>query len=304
MVLVGAGTARAGRRRAGDDCWRTRCSSPRCSSPSASSTTRPARATCASSPVWAAGCPVLAVIGGLAALSMAGVPPLLGFVAKEAAFDALLDGGLPATRRRRSCSPVLVVGSALTAAYTLALLVGRVRPQARPAGHRPRRAGAPAGCAVPGAPACSRWPGSSSGRPPAARPAGRRPTRRPCRAAPEAEHLALWHGLQPALLLSALSLAGGAALFAAAPAGRPAAAPRRRRRLGATRATERRPALDRLAVLVTGTTQRGLAARLPRHDPRRRRSRCRARSLLTRAPWPGEWRAWDTPVQALSAPSS
>src|SRR4029453_16480601 len=39
--------------------------------------------------------PVLAAIGGGAALSMAGAPPLLGFVGKEAAFTALLDGGLP-----------------------------------------------------------------------------------------------------------------------------------------------------------------------------------------------------------------
>ena len=56
--------------------------------------------------------------------------------------------------------------------------------------------------------------------------------------------------------------------------------------------------LDRLSVLVTGTTQRGslpaylgtilvVVLALP------------GTVLLTRAPWPGEWRAWDTPVQAL-----
>jgi multicomponent Na+:H+ antiporter subunit A len=56
--------------------------------------------------------------------------------------------------------------------------------------------------------------------------------------------------------------------------------------------------LDRLAVLVTGTTQRGslpaylgtilvVVLALP------------GSVLLFRAPWPGEWRAWDTPVQAF-----
>jgi multisubunit Na+/H+ antiporter MnhB subunit len=56
--------------------------------------------------------------------------------------------------------------------------------------------------------------------------------------------------------------------------------------------------IDRLSVLVTGTTQRGslpaylgtilvTVLALP------------GTLLLTRAPWPGEWRAWDTPVQAV-----
>jgi multicomponent Na+:H+ antiporter subunit A len=56
--------------------------------------------------------------------------------------------------------------------------------------------------------------------------------------------------------------------------------------------------LDRLAVLTTGTTQRGslpaylgtilvVVLALP------------GSVLLFRAPWPGAWRAWDTPVQAI-----
>src|SRR5690606_34878494 len=36
--------------------------------------------------------PTLAVISGIAAASMAGLPPFIGFVAKEAAFTELLDG--------------------------------------------------------------------------------------------------------------------------------------------------------------------------------------------------------------------
>lgn len=38
------------------------------------------------------GAPVLAIVGGVLAMSMAGVPPLLGFATKEGAFDALVAG--------------------------------------------------------------------------------------------------------------------------------------------------------------------------------------------------------------------
>ncbi|HEY0508429.1 MAG TPA: proton-conducting transporter membrane subunit, partial [Blastococcus sp.] len=63
--------------------------------------------------------PGVAVIGGLAALSMAGVPPLLGFVGKEAAFAALWEAGLPDRTAAAVVLAVLVTGSALTAAYSL-----------------------------------------------------------------------------------------------------------------------------------------------------------------------------------------
>ena len=36
---------------------------------------------------------------------MAGVPPMLGFVGKEAAFTALLEGGLPDRTAGAWCSP-------------------------------------------------------------------------------------------------------------------------------------------------------------------------------------------------------
>ncbi len=56
--------------------------------------------------------PTLAVVAGVAAASMAGIPPLLGFVTKEAAFDALIAEGwwVPLG--------VIAVASALTVAYT------------------------------------------------------------------------------------------------------------------------------------------------------------------------------------------
>lgn len=56
--------------------------------------------------------PALAIAGALAALSMAGVPPLLGFVTKEAAFDALIvaDAWLPLV--------VIAASSVLSVAYS------------------------------------------------------------------------------------------------------------------------------------------------------------------------------------------
>ncbi|WP_324278638.1 hypothetical protein [Blastococcus brunescens] len=103
---------------------------------------------------------------------------------------------------------------------------------------------------------------------------------------PEAEKLALWHGLQPALLLSALTVVGGALLFLAR-----TAVFRTQRRFAVGASADEGywntlQTLDRLAVLVTGTTQRGslpaylgtilvVVLALP------------GSVLLFRAPWPG-----------------
>jgi multicomponent Na+:H+ antiporter subunit A len=242
--------------------------------------------------------PVLAGIGGVAALSMAGVPPLLGFVGKEAAFTALLDGGLADPTTAAVVLGVLVVGSALTAAYSLRFWWGAFttkpeRPDAAPAElHRPGALflAAPAVLALAGLVA---GPGSPMLEPLVARYAETLPL-----LAPVAEKLSVWHGWQPALLLSAVTLLGGAALYAARG---PVHRLQRRFAVGAS-ADEGYwnviQGLDRLSVLVTGTTQRGslpaylgtiLVAVLALPGT----------LLITRAPWPDEWRAWDTPVQAL-----
>jgi multicomponent Na+:H+ antiporter subunit A len=243
--------------------------------------------------------PALAVIGTMAAASMAGLPPMLGFVGKEAAFTALWDGGVPDRTAAVVVLTGLVLGSVLTAAYTARFLWGAF---ARKQGldptepeeliHPPRALflAAPAVLALAGLLA---GPFSPLLEPLVAGYADDLPL-----IAPEAEKLALWHGLQPALLLSALTVVGGGALFGAR-----SAVFRTQRRLAVGASADEGywntlQALDRLAVLVTGTTQRGslpaylgtilvVVLALP------------GSVLLFRAPWPGEWRAWDSPIQAL-----
>ncbi|MEV2237436.1 Na+/H+ antiporter subunit A [Micromonospora sp. NPDC049891] len=235
--------------------------------------------------------PALAVVAGVAAASMAGLPPMAGFVAKEAAVEALLHGG--------GVDVVVLagvlLGSVLTVAYTLRFLWGAfaAKPDTPDTEIAPvswpflapaaalALAGAAAGVLAPAvdrllAPYADLYPSAEPG-----------------------YHLALWHGLTPALGLSVLAVAGGAALFHLM----------RRERV---RATLRLPfdsatvytrvigAVDRLAVELTGATQRGslpfylgvilvVLVLLP------------GGALLIGAPWPQRFHVWDTPLQAVAA---
>ncbi|MGY1821576.1 Na+/H+ antiporter subunit A [Geodermatophilus sp. SYSU D00079] len=240
--------------------------------------------------------PVLTAAGVLAGASMAGVPPLLGFVGKEAAFTALWEGGLPSRTAAAFELTGLVVGSVLTAAYTFRFLWGAF---ARKPGVDDTVPGHPPGPLFLAAPVVLALAGlvAGPGSPLLEPVVGGYAEELPL-LAPEYEELALWHGWQPALALTAITLLGGAALFAVrAPLNRL----QRRIAVGAS-ADEGYwnvvQGIDRLSVLVTGTTQRGslpaylgtilvVVVALP------------GTILLTRAPWPGEWRAWDTPVQAM-----
>ena len=68
--------------------------------------------------------PVLALIAGISALSMAGLPPLLGFVAKEATLETILHEELLTGMPRNMMLVAVVLGSILTMAYALRFLWG------------------------------------------------------------------------------------------------------------------------------------------------------------------------------------
>ncbi|MCW0211841.1 MAG: proton-conducting transporter membrane subunit [Pseudonocardia sp.] len=197
--------------------------------------------------------PALVVVSVLAAASMAGVPLLLGFLGKEAAFEAFLHtGGV----RGWLVGLGLLVGSVLTVGYSVRFLWGAfaTKPGARPVdAQRPA-----AGLTIP------TWIAAVAGLalgtvPPAAdalaqRYAAAYPATDPVESG---YHLAIWHGLSLPLAFSAIALAGGFLLHA------------QRERVQAVHAALHSPlsaqrgyekvvaGLERLAVLVTGRVQAG-----------------------------------------------
>lgn len=143
------------------------------------------------------------VCGGavLAAASMAGLPPLLGFAGKEAAFAALRDWPLPLA--------VIVLGAVLTAGYSLRFLWGAfaTKPGARPTPvHHPAvTMTAPplllAALGLAGGPLAA-WYGDTMS-----------PYFTTFRGTAGEAHLAVWSGFTLPLALSACALAGGLVLF-------------------------------------------------------------------------------------------
>ncbi|WP_084494917.1 Na+/H+ antiporter subunit A [Nocardia shimofusensis] len=152
--------------------------------------------------------PRLLWISAPAALSMAGIPPLFGFVGKEAALTAAAEAGILTDPARIALTAALVVGSALTVGYSARFVWGAFADKADvPAvdWHRPGRlmvvapallavASLAAGLAAPWmdellAPYARTLPGELH------------------------DHLALWHGVTLALGLTVIVVAGGAALF-------------------------------------------------------------------------------------------
>ena len=243
--------------------------------------------------------PWVATAATLASASMVGLPPFLGFVGKEAAFTALEVGGLPDRAAAWLVLTGLVLGSVFTAAYTARFLWGAFArkpglPATAPA--ELEHAPGPLFLTAPlvlGTAGLLAGPLSSGLDHLVAAYADTLPV-----LAEEAEHLALWHGLQPALGLSALTLLGGAGLFLARDR---VTAVQRRLALPVSAAKsywDVLQAVDRTAVAVTGTTQRGslpsylgvimvAVVALP------------GSVLLTRAAWPAGWRLWDSPIQAV-----
>ncbi len=263
---------------------------------------------------------VLLVTAVLACASMAAVPPLAGFVGKEAAYSVYLHGGPGGVVTLTG----LVAGSVLTVAYSVRFVGGAFGPPqteldrlAAAAGNAPglgvaavREARSTAiamptathpvaaGFAAPGL--LLAVAGLVLGLAPAlaeplvaavARLAGPEPV----------EHLALWHGMNTALGLSALTLGAGALLVALRrPVGRVQALLHARLPTGLDADSGYRravTAVDRFARAVTGRTQVGS---LPVYL---------AITLLTFAAAPAialaigttpvHARLWDTPTQAL-----
>lgn len=165
--------------------------------------------------------PVLATIAILAAASMAGLPPTLGFVAKEGTFTALLDDAVNGGFLGLVALIGVSVGSILTAAYTARFLWGAFasKPNVKPVRYVAEHFDfliSPAILALSGLvlgifsgaldPLYALYADTVPGRSAESVAAGAAPLEHPA-------HLALWHGFEPALGISALTLAIGLLMF-------------------------------------------------------------------------------------------
>ncbi|MHA6793215.1 hydrogen gas-evolving membrane-bound hydrogenase subunit E [Pseudonocardia bannensis] len=198
--------------------------------------------------------PALAAVAGLAGMSMAGIPPLLGFVGKEAAFEAFLhEGGT----RGWTVALGLLAGSVLTAAYTARFLWGAFA--AKP-GVEAREVSRPTlALTVPTWIAALGGLALGAGYPLVDALADGYATAYPAGddALAAGYHLALWHGLGLPLAFSAVAVLGGLALHARRTAVN-VVHTRLRHPVSAQRGYEAVVAgLERLAVRVTGRVQVG-----------------------------------------------
>lgn len=204
--------------------------------------------------------PALFAIAATAVASMAAVPPLLGFVAKEAAFETILHSHALG-RWAPVVLAVVVTGSIFTTVYSLRFLWGAfarkglATPTRLVAGlHRPAPAFlvSPAILAAAGL-AAGLLPGRLDGA-----LSGFSQTLEPSGPSDGNYHLALWHGLNLPLLLSAVVLGVGAAEFFGRVRLRRVRDPRWLPLGNADRAFEAVVrAADVASLRLTGITQRG-----------------------------------------------
>ncbi|HZK32645.1 MAG TPA: Na+/H+ antiporter subunit A [Corynebacterium sp.] len=165
--------------------------------------------------------PWVAVLGWVGALSMAGVPPLWGFVAKESALGAVLEESMLVGMPRNLMMVGLVLGSILTMAYALHFLYGAfaTKPEEHPSGGGTSAAVAamdPIGPRLWLAPALLNLLTVLFGlwTQPLDRAIGTHLDNvTPLPAGAEDTHLALWHGFTLPLLLTAVIILGGVLMF-------------------------------------------------------------------------------------------
>ncbi|MEU2040127.1 Na+/H+ antiporter subunit A [Nocardia niwae] len=221
--------------------------------------------------------PVLCATAVLAALSMAGIPPLLGFVGKESALSAVLDADVLTEPARAAVFAGVALGSMLTVGYSIRFVWGafadkRDEPEPAPGAtalaHHPSEVPVPAD-QPEGEDRC-RWhpPGALFLAPPAllaiaSLVAGLVPSWLDARlrpyagtlAGPAPEHLALWHGFTPAAATTLLIVAVGVVLYRWRDRFAESAHPRLGNADRAYDATLR--AMDTLSLRMTGAVQRG-----------------------------------------------
>ena len=198
--------------------------------------------------------PGLAVVAVLALASMAGIPPLIGFVAKEAVLGGFLEE-LHGTDAGWAWVALVgvTVGSVLTVAYSCRFFWGTFARKTGVAQTEPHALHGlwvvPTVLGVAGLVLGLATPFVAHGFESAATAARH--------GSAEVPHLALWHGFEPALGISALTLVGGGVLFLLRTrvesvqhrlAGSPSASANYRRLMRG---------LDRFATWLTASLQRG-----------------------------------------------
>uniref|UniRef100_UPI0039892D76 Na+/H+ antiporter subunit A n=1 Tax=Mycetocola sp. TaxID=1871042 RepID=UPI0039892D76 len=152
---------------------------------------------------------MLAAITLVAVASMAGIPPLLGFVAKEAVFTAFLEAGLAGDVWGWIALVGTAVGSVLTVAYSARFFWGAfaTRKDAAPSTLHADGWGILIAPGILSAVTIVLGVGAGPLLDPALRPYAQTMPE------PGDYHLALWHGFEPALALSALVVALGLVMF-------------------------------------------------------------------------------------------
>src|SRR5262245_16650506 len=201
---------------------------------------------------WGPGWRPTLVVAAVAAASMAGVPLTYGFVAKEEDFDALAHGPFAWSALVLG---LVVAGSVLTAAYSLRtgagllgwLREGDERPDAAPAPRggflAPAALLAALTIVLGVAPALTdRWAGGAA---------------RALDPAVGTVHLAIWHGVNLALVLSAVALTGGVLLYLGRRTIAPVLAAGARLPPGGRVYEAVRRGVDRGAVRLTAVVQSG-----------------------------------------------